>query len=727
MQNKLNSEILFFVFGALLCLLPCLGLAFFWEDQALILQSISELFPERAWLEGPAGQGVSLPLLLVRQQYLVQFSQVAAWPSQVYLIFALTGLIFLLLALKTWANLSWKMLGLGLGLWLLLVLFKAWPLELGLCWIMASKGALYIGLFSLGVLGLLAASSLPHLLLQIGLAQNIHASKQNYRNFYLLYLALLGLELYRDFNGESLPAAMMLLLLGMQWSIFWFQISSFESQVSLRRAYLGLYLLAIPCLVWCIWHQNDPTLRLVYVWNLRCAGLMALLFPIFIYGNFKDIFSKNLALYRVVFKAKTLSLSSLRWGVLILGLGWAFTQESRLYHLLMASYYNQVGDLESMGRPSALAKISFQLAHAHSRLNQKSNMALAKLSSSEEEKAQFLTYTLSKHPHPNTYLFLGQLYKNNDQAFRALFTFQQGLEKFPEDPPLATALAVQWEALKQGPSALKQYRKVAGLKPKDGLLESNRLYAELRYAKSLPTILDQPFEDMGYQANRLALKLKQGAKVDGSLNKDFVFHHEVAHAAYVYHAQLWFKHLLPQDWISKALAMDAKQGAFPELNLARAWQWYQQGKVLDALDFLSLKIAQDSGAQSEDYKNLLAYYLDQQDRAQASPPISNAKQAQKALATQPFSLDLLHKALPLLNQAGQQDLAYRHALAALKYHEQTPAYYVIYAFQALEMSESIYAQEAMQSLLRIDPKLYRKEYPRFKAALSKVRERQRFF
>ena len=146
--------------------------------------------------------------------------------------------------------------------------------------------------------------------------------------------------------------------------------------------FFSLYIFAIPGLLWFYIHQNDPAIRFIYEWNFKCILIMALLFPAFIYANFKEIFKQNLALHLVIFKAHRMKLYIYQLGVLIIALAWTFAGNASLYHVGMAGYYNQTGDIETLSGKPQLAKISYQMAQGYSRLNLKRDRKSTRLNSS---------------------------------------------------------------------------------------------------------------------------------------------------------------------------------------------------------------------------------------------------------------------------------------------------------------------------------------------------------
>jgi len=725
MNNKSRLSIFFFLFGALLCLLPVMALP--WIDFfGIEVRTASELIPTLAKVDQHHGLQLEMPIYLIRQSFVPFFTELNPIYTYLITIIAFISLSIFLFELKKWSKIPTKQFVLGLGIWLLIMLYKLFPFHKNELIHTFGNLSLVSSLSSFVSLSILSSQAIPHLILQFGKKQEFRKTKRNYSILYAFFIIDLLFGLYIQNFGNTSRPEMMVTYLCLQWAIFWFQIVSNPILTHQKWFYTGVYLLAVPGLLWFLLHQNDAAIRFAFEWNFHCTFIMAFLFPAFIYSNFKEIFTQNLALHTVIFKAHRINIYLYQVGVLIIGLAWTFAKNASLFHVFLAGYYNQIGDIEQLSGKPELSKISYQMAQSNSRLNLKSNFELSKSSASDEEKAQYLNYTLTKRPHPFTYISLGNIYKNNDHAFQALFTFQEGFEKFPESAELATSVAIQFEKLNQPQDALKYYQMAANLDPKNASLFANSLYAQANITQSKVDVPEGFEDDLGVQANRLALYLLQQKSSHYTFDPGFQMQHNVQHFAYLYNAALLLKKQMPVYNFSNIQKNEALNNTFPELKLLEAWQNYYHEKPLLGLDQLSLIVAQDTTAKTQGLQNILGFWKEATLNSESHLTINNLATAQQALAAHPFTIKVLQKAIPILNTHHQQLQAYQYTLAALRYNENIAAYYPIYAMQALELSEITYAKEAMESLKKLDLALYVQEKGRFDKKFQEVVTKQKF-
>jgi len=202
--------------------------------------------------------------------------------------------------------------------------------------------------------------------------------------------------------------------------------------------------------------------------------------------------------------------------------------------------------------------------------------------------------------------------------------------------------------------------------------------------------------------------------------------HNVQNFAYLYNAEMYLKDKMPFVNYANILKNEGILQTFPELKLMDAWHEYYKQKPLIGLDKLSLLIAQDTTAKTQGLQNIAGFWKDTQLKSNANLNFTDLSSAKKALESHPFNLQVLQKAIPILNVHKQQNLGYQYAMAALRYNENIATYYPIYAHQALEISEITYAKDAMAKLKQLDLGLYEKEIKRFEKKVEKVKEISRF-
>ncbi|MEY2792554.1 MAG: hypothetical protein RJA76_546 [Bacteroidota bacterium] len=711
MDNKSELSIYFFLLGAVLCLLPILCLPWM-PSFGISLETASELIPSMAKVDHNQSIQLEMPVYLIRQSFLPFFTNLNPLFTHIFSWCSLIGILIFTYGIKKWAKINNIQFYIGLSIWLILALLKTLPSNFSstnlipfTSYLIPLNYTLFISFLFLIILSILSSQTIPHLILQFGRRKTYPQTKKTFLILYIFYVFDLLWGLYQQQAGDALNNHFMLSFLCLHWAIFWFQIVSNPILEKQKLLFLGIYMLAIPALLWFYFHQNDPAIRFVYEWNFRCMLIMGVLFPAFIYSNFKEIFSHNLALHSVVFKAHRIKLFLYQSGVLIIGLAWVFAKNATLYHVLLAGYYNQVGDIESLEKKPQIARISYQMAQGNSRLNLKSNFELARLSSTDEEKAQYLSYTLSKRAHPFTYLSLGNIYKDNDHPFQALFTFEEGFEKFPESAELANAIAIQYEKLNEAQKSKEYFEKAAQLAPDNASIQSNLLYAmaqETILKKKIPTGFEH---DLAYQSNRMALYLLHQQNPDFEPVKEFQMAHHVQNFAYLYNSQLLFKGKAIKQNMVKLLQNEAIISTFPEIHLLDAWQAYFEGKRLAALQKISFLKETYAGKDANPYEQVFYFWHNT-----LNEPIKSLESLkttpEQLLEKFPFSVELQNKYFPILNAQKKEKIAYDYALAAIQFNPNKAELYPNYILQAIQMSELEYAKEAMEKLKELDSKLY---------------------
>lgn len=721
MSNKSGHLIYWFLVGTILCLLPLL-----WELRAdsfgIGVQAASELIPSFAKVDQNQILQLEMPIYWIRQQYIPYFTDINPIYTRIISITNLIGLLTLAFGIKQWANINNKQFYLGISIWIAITIFKAIPLSLFPIpySLFPIPYSLTLCLISLVALSILSSQTIPHLILQFGRKQSFEITRKTYVLLYIFFLFDLAIGLYLQQAGNAPRSEFMVAVLCIQWAIFWFQVTSNPILQQYKTLLLGLFLLAIPGLLWFYLHLNDPAIRFIYEWNFRCILIMALLFPAFMYANFREIFKQNLALHSVIFKAHRLKLHIYQIGVLIIALAWTFAGNASLYHVGLAGYFNQMGDIESLTGKPQLAKISYQMAQGNSRLNLKSNFELAKRSTSDEEKAQFIQYTLTKKPHPYAFLSLADIYKKNDHPFQCLFTLEEGFNKFPESFELATALAIQYEKLNQPRDAQKFYTIAHQLDENNPLLAANFIYGNVHIGKK-PISLEQPeTDDLGWKSNQLAASLVTGKKIQESPVANFTFQHNVQHFAYLYNASMAWKEQAPNVPFEEIFKNSSNIQTFPELQLVDAWQDFYQGRRLKSLQKISFLKETYTGKDANPYEQLFYFWHQTMNEPIKSTASLNGTPEQ-LLEKFPFSLDLQNKYFPILNAQKKDKIAYDYALASIQFNPNKAELYPNYILQALQMSEVGYAKEAMEKLKKLDKNLHQRVLSKY---LKKLKEQE---
>jgi hypothetical protein len=460
-----------------------------------------------------------------------------------------------------------------------------------------------------------------------------------------------------------------------------------------------------------LWHANTPGIQAIESWNLINQVLMGLLFPLFIYRNFGPLLAQNLPIHKVIHKAALLPLHLIQIGVLILSVGAVFAFNSGAYHLGMAAKENYAGDVSSLLEDKQMAEIHYKNATLHSRLNTKSNLSLAALAQQAGDTETFAYYVAASQnsqKDPALSVALANVFATENRPFDALFTLQKNDRA---DPRIATQLALQYERLAVPDSAIYFYNRALSLEPENPLYIANKLYAESTYLKRKPEF--NPSEDLAIQANLLAAGIPTAP-----MNPSFVPRADLRDLVYLYNGMVFWKGKAPlydlTGWQKSLGEM------FPELALLKSWQSFYHAKPLVALNQLNVSIAADT-TQGSGMEGILAFWKYATASPAKTPSISRAN-ALALLEKYPFQIPVLQQALPLVTAKK----GYEAALAALQWNEQNPAFYPIYALQALKMGEINYADEAMEKLRTLNPALFQASQASYLAEKQRALQKTKF-
>ena len=171
------------------------------------------------------------------------------------------------------------------------------------------------------------------------------------------------------------------------------------------------------------------------------------------------------------------------------------------------------------------------------------------------------------------------------------------------------------------------------------------------------------------------------------------------------------------------MAKDTKiLSLFPEIKLAEAMQDYFHEDPLSSLEKIALYIDVQPIDQTQGLQSLLDFWHQASLIPATSPKISNKSEAKSAVKKYPFQLNTLNKAIPFLSKKEAYDVS----LAALRWNKEVPDFYPLYAFQALEIGEIEYAKEAMNSLKKINPDIFKINIKPFESQLAAAFQRQKF-
>ena len=661
---------------------------------------VSEMIPINKVVDTQAGQDLHTNVYFIRQNFQIQAASLSATAEMIGFVLALLGLgVALFSFLPVWQTI------LGAALWLGIVAFTLSDASFTALSQIISGQIFSLSLVALAGLSVLSAAAIPSFLIGLSHGSNVASSKKNRSILGLVW----GINLLLTFSNQRFDVGIRTAIPAFIWVIL--AVGLYVYQNKDNKALLGISLLGLSSLIPLLWHANTPGIQAIESWSLINQVVMGLLFPLFIYRNFGPLLTKNLPIHKVIHKAALLPLHLIQIGVLILSVGAVFAFNSGAYHQGMAAKENYAGDVSVFVGDTQMAEIHYKNATLHSRLNSKSNLSLAALAQQAGDTEAFAYYVAasqSVNRDPALSVALANVFATENRPFDALFTLQKS---DLANPRIATQLALQYERLAVPDSAVYFYDRAFSLEPENPLYKANKLYSDVVYRKQKPEF--DPAEDLAIQANLLAAGVPTAP-----MNPAFIPTADLRDLVYLYNGLVFWKGKAPMydltGWQRTLGEM------FPELELLTSWQSFYHAKPLVALNQLNLSIAADT-TQGSGMTGILAFWKYATAFPSKTPVISRAN-ALAMLEKYPFQIPVLQQALPLV----PAKKGYEAALAALQWNEQNPAFYPIYALQALKMGEISYADEAREKLRKLNPALYQATQASYLAEKQGALEKTRF-
>ncbi len=661
---------------------------------------VSEMIPLNKVVDTQAGQDLHTNVYFIRQNFQIQAASLSATAEMIGFVLALLGLgVALFSFLPVWQTI------LGAALWLGIVAFTLSDASFTALSQIISGQIFSLSLVALAGLSVLSAAAIPSFLIGLSHGSHVSSSKKNRTILGLVW----GINLLLTFSNQRFDLGVRTAIPAFTWVIL--AVGLYVYQNKDNKALLGISLLGLSSLIPLLWHANTPGIQAIESWSLINQVVMGLLFPLFIYRNFGPLLTKNLPIHKVIHKAALLPLHLIQIGVLILSVGAVFAFNSGAYHQGMAAKENYAGDVSVFVGDTQMAEIHYKNATLHSRLNSKSNLSLAALAQQAGDTETFAYYVAasqSVNRDPALSVALANVFAAENRPFDALFTLQKS---DLANPRIATQLALQYERLAVPDSAVYFYDRAFSLEPENPLYKANKLYSDVVYRKQKPEF--DPAEDLAIQANLLAAGVPTAP-----MNPVFIPTADLRDLVYLYNGLVFWKGKAPMydltGWQRTLGEM------FPELELLKSWQSFYHAKPLVALNQLNLSIAADT-TQGSGMTGILAFWKYATAFPSKTPVISRAN-ALAMLEKFPFQIPVLQQALPLV----PAKKGYEAALAALQWNEQNPAFYPIYALQALKMGEISYADEAREKLRKLNPALYQATQASYLAEKQGALKKTRF-
>lgn len=263
-------------------------------------QIASELIPVQGVIDQNSLGQLSSTLFLIRQHYTFFPVELSKVPFQLFFIFSLIGITYLITSFKKWSNISWLFILSGILLWLAIILLKNAERPIETFYEVFFSQLIWLGILSLFSLTIFFSNTICQLLLQLGHSPTKKESQKKWLilfGFYAVNLILSFGHLIYNFQTKTYIPSF----------IFW--ISSIliglyqqHKKQGDHSLFIGLAFLSLSTALLMLYTSNDPGIRAIETWALISQIIMLVLYPLFIIRNFNGLIKLNLPIYKVVDK-----------------------------------------------------------------------------------------------------------------------------------------------------------------------------------------------------------------------------------------------------------------------------------------------------------------------------------------------------------------------------------------------------------------------------------------
>lgn len=223
--------------------------------------------------------------------------------------------------------------------------------------------------------------------------------------------------------------------------------------------YLSMAVVTFGTILYLMIQSNDPALEAIEDAIVFGHIGMGGLFFIYILINFITLLLKGLPIYRVAFKEDNFPYATSKLAGVIVVAAFFFASNYAPFNQAVSGYFNTVADFNLTQGDRDAAKEYYRRGAiygnilAQSNTNHRSNYMYAQLLEKDEQKMVWMESATKKNPTEQSYASLGVLYEQSSLFFDAVFTYQAGLEQFPDSWALNNNLGLLYERIQLSDSA----------------------------------------------------------------------------------------------------------------------------------------------------------------------------------------------------------------------------------------------------------------------------------
>lgn len=302
--------------------------------------------------------------------------------------------------------------------------------------------------------------------------------------FYLLNLVLLFLTSTRQIEWNLFVVSPVLLAIIAGVLGIWGFRKRLETTGTLSSRtvgfwlYLGLFIIGLSFAGFAAGTSNDPVLEVLEDMVIEGQLAMSVLFLFYMIANFFPLFKQGLAVHKVMYKPLRFGLTQTRLlgftGVIFL----LSTQGLLPVYQAVAGYFNGLGDLYTQTKEYTLAEQYYKMALQQEYQNHKSNYALASLALRQDDKtaaAYYFKQATLKNPSPQAYVGLGNVLAQENLFFDAVYSLQEGINRFPKSSELLNNLGILYSRTNVADSAYYYFDRAQRVASNDEVPATNLL------------------------------------------------------------------------------------------------------------------------------------------------------------------------------------------------------------------------------------------------------------
>lgn len=231
----------------------------------------------------------------------------------------------------------------------------------------------------------------------------------------------------------------------------------YENTVSFRSigvyVYLAFGTMSFLTISFLYLSSNDAAIEVIedaIVFGHLAFGGM---FFIYILVNFVNLLLKGLPIYRIAFKEDNFPYATSRLAGVIVVAAFFFASNYASLNQAVSGFFNQLGDMALIDHRYDVAKENYRRGAIYGNFlgmsngSQRSNFMYASLEADNLKRLDWLKNTIKRNQTEQSYVTLGVAYEENNQFFDAIFTYQDGLEKFPDSWALQNNLGLLYQRI----------------------------------------------------------------------------------------------------------------------------------------------------------------------------------------------------------------------------------------------------------------------------------------